>query len=108
MKNVSKEMSQALDGRTLSTTKSKCLNLLVISALAALLCPALASAVPILGPDLASFAVLGATGVTNVPTSTIGGNLGSAANPSHRRRVRFYIRIAAAKYHTRAECTATA
>jgi hypothetical protein len=82
MRNVSKEMSQATGGRTVSTTKSKCLNLLVISALAALLCPALALAMPILGPDLASFAVLGATGVTNVPTSTIGGNLGSAANPS--------------------------
>ena len=41
-----------------------------------------ASATPILGPDLASFAVLGATGVTNVPTSTIGGNLGSAPNAS--------------------------
>ncbi|MDP1650488.1 MAG: ice-binding family protein [Rubrivivax sp.] len=38
------------------------------------------SAAPILGSDLASFAVLGATGVTNVPTSTIGGNLGSAPN----------------------------
>jgi len=39
-------------------------------------------AAPVLGPDLASFAVLGATGVTNVPTSTIGGNLGSAPNAS--------------------------
>lgn len=39
-------------------------------------------AAPILGPDLASFAVLGATGVTNVPISTIGGNLGSAPNAS--------------------------
>ncbi|KVW96894.1 PEP-CTERM sorting domain-containing protein [Thiobacillus denitrificans] len=39
-------------------------------------------AAPILGSDLASFAVLGATGVTNVPFSTIGGNLGSAPNPS--------------------------
>lgn len=82
MSNVSKEMNQVLDGRTVSKTKSKCLNLLAISALAALLSPALASALPILGPDLASFAVLGATGVTNVPTSTIGGNLGSAVNPS--------------------------
>lgn len=82
MKNVSKEMSRVSGGKIVSKTKAKCLNLLVISALAALLSPALASAVPILGPDLASFAVLGATGVTNVPTSTIGGNLGSAVNPS--------------------------
>lgn len=82
MRNVSKEMSPVLNVRTAAKAKSKCLNLLVVSALAALLCPALASAVPILGPDLASFAVLGATGVTNVPTSTIGGNLGSAAVPS--------------------------
>lgn len=41
-----------------------------------------AVAAPILGSDLASFAVLGATGVTNVPVSTIGGNLGSAPNGS--------------------------
>lgn len=41
-----------------------------------------AGATPILGSNLASFAVLGATGVTNVPNSTIGGNLGSAPNPS--------------------------
>jgi hypothetical protein len=39
-------------------------------------------AVPILGPNLASFAVLAAAGVTNVPVSAIGGNLGSAPNPS--------------------------
>lgn len=42
--------------------------------------PALAA--PIFGQDLASFAVLGAAGVTNVPTSTIGGNLGSAPSAS--------------------------
>jgi hypothetical protein len=39
-------------------------------------------ATPLLGSDLASFTVLGAAGVTNVPTSTIGGNLGSAPNAS--------------------------
>ena len=50
---------------------------------AALLCiPTPGFATPILLPDLASFAVLGASGVTNVPTSTIGGNLGSSPNPS--------------------------
>jgi hypothetical protein len=47
-----------------------------------LVCPPLVSAAPILGSDLASFAVLGATGVTNVATSTIGGNLGSAPDAS--------------------------
>ena len=47
------------------------------------LCSASAAwAAPILSSDLASFAVLGATGVTNVATSTIGGNLGSAPNAS--------------------------
>jgi hypothetical protein len=44
--------------------------------------PSQGLAAPILGANLASFAVLGAAGVTNVPVSTIGGNLGSAPNPS--------------------------
>ncbi|MCU6432812.1 ice-binding family protein [Undibacterium sp. Jales W-56] len=48
----------------------------------AICCASPAIATPILGPDLASFAVLGASGVTNVPVSIIGGNLGSAPNAS--------------------------
>jgi len=39
-------------------------------------------AAPVLGASLASFAVLGAAGVTDVATSTVGGNLGSAPNGS--------------------------
>src|SRR5579862_144227 len=51
----------------------------VTSLALSLLClPAPSFATAILTADLASFAVLGAAGVTNVPTSTIGGNLGSA------------------------------
>ena len=41
--------------------------------------PAQGLAEPILGADLATFAVLGATTVTNVPTSTIVGNVGVSA-----------------------------
>jgi hypothetical protein len=52
------------------------------SLAAAICCASTALAAPIFGADLASFAVLGATGVTNVPVSTIGGNLGSAPNGS--------------------------
>ena len=44
--------------------------------------PSQGLAAPILDAELASFAVLAAAGVTNVPVSTIGGNLGSAPNPS--------------------------
>jgi hypothetical protein len=44
--------------------------------------PSQGLAAPILDSELASFAVLAAAGVTNVPVSTIGGNLGSAPNPS--------------------------
>ncbi len=51
--------------------------------IAAMACgPTLALGAPILAPDLASFAVLGAAGVTDVPVSTIGGNLGSASDAS--------------------------
>lgn len=42
-------------------------------------CPSQGFAVPLLGPDLASFAVLGHTTVTNVPTSTVAGNVGVSA-----------------------------
>jgi hypothetical protein len=55
----------------------------VAVSVAAILGASSALATPILAPDLASFAVLGATGVTNVPViTTIGGNLGSAPNGS--------------------------
>ena len=58
-------------------------SMLALTAFGALLLsPSPGLAVPILGSDLASFAVLGATGVTDVATSTIGGNLGSAPNGS--------------------------
>jgi len=62
--------------RNLFNGMSKFLTLFAVTALAALLCAPLVSATPILGSDLASFTVLGATTVTNVPTSTIVGNVG--------------------------------
>ena len=56
---------------------------LALPLFVALACgPSSALAGPILTANLASFAVLAATGVTNVPVSIIGGNLGSAVNPS--------------------------
>ena len=76
MRNISKEMSQILDERIVSKMKFKFLILFVVAALTALLYPPLVSATPILGSDLASFTVLGASTVTNVPTSTIVGNVG--------------------------------
>lgn len=52
-------------------------------AIGSVLCAATpAMAAPIFGQDLATFAVLGASGVTNVPSSIIGGNLGTAPNAS--------------------------
>lgn len=65
----------------LGTLARKAIASVAIGA-AAVLAQSAATAAPIFGSDLASFAVLGAAGVTNVPVSTIGGNLGSAPNGS--------------------------
>jgi hypothetical protein len=76
MRNISKKTSQLHDERTASRMKTSCLNLFGSAAVAALLCPALVSASPILGSDVASFTILGASAVVNVPTSSINGNVG--------------------------------
>ena len=47
-----------------------------LSGLCALCLPLVAAASPLLGPDLLSFSVLGATTVTNVSPSVIGGQVG--------------------------------
>ncbi len=79
MRNTSKEMSRISDGRIVTRMKCKFLILFVVAAMATLLSPPLASAVPILGTNLASFAVLGATpSVTNIGATTLIGNLGVA------------------------------
>ncbi len=68
--------------KNISNGMSRFMILFAVTAMATLFYAPVVSATPILGPDLATFAVLGATGVTNVATSTIGGNLGSAPDPS--------------------------
>lgn len=52
-------------------------SMLTLAVLGALYAASPVSAAPILGPDLASFAVLGASEVTNIPTSTIVGSVGA-------------------------------
>lgn len=64
------------------TKTPKYLSILSLAVIGALYGASPALATPILGSDLASFAVLAAAGVTNVPTSIIGGNLGSSPNGS--------------------------
>lgn len=71
MKIVSKSASRT---RTASSLKS--LSVLALAVMAVFCGAAPASATPLLGADLASFTVLGAETVTNVPTSTIVGNVG--------------------------------
>lgn len=61
---------------TIYKMKNHCAMLFVVAACAGFFCPSLASAVPLLGAELASFTVLGAETVTNVPISTIVGNVG--------------------------------
>src|SRR5674476_347525 len=67
---------------TSNASSLKSLSTLALAVIGALYGASPAWAAPILGADLASFAVLGATGVTNVPVSIISGNLGSAPNAS--------------------------
>lgn len=52
------------------------LSILSVAVIGALGGASSASAIPILGPDLTTFTVLGSSSVTNVPTSTIVGNVG--------------------------------
>lgn len=73
-------LRQTKSSRNGCSVKSLSTLALAVAGLFCVSAPALAA--PVLGSALASFAVLGSTGVTNVPTSTIGGNLGSSANPS--------------------------
>ena len=59
------------------TMNTKRLSMLTVAVLGTLYGASPAFALPILGSDLASFAVLGASGVTNIPTSTVVGNVGA-------------------------------
>ena len=80
MKNVTKATNQILDGRKVSKLNNKFLLLSAVAVSAALLCPPLVSATPMLG-SAQTFAVLGHETVTNGhsdpnPTTQIYGNVG--------------------------------
>ncbi len=73
MKLVFKHSRRA---RARTRTRSASMTLFALSVMGICLSPAPASATPLLGSDLASFTVLGGATVTNVPTSSLVGNVG--------------------------------
>jgi hypothetical protein len=76
MENKMNKLNGKRENILKSVTKNTPLMPIVAVALGVLFCPPLASATPLLGTELTSFTVLGASTVTNVPTSSIGGNVG--------------------------------